>query len=230
MKNLVFTFLALMILTSSFAQISVDDLSYINNTPTFTSGEKGMMELISKNLKYPEDKASAPEALTVLGYIKLSSDGKIEEIGTINKVHKSFKNEFVKFARKTEGMWATNSSSTKFIAVIPVTFNYEGVNYSPDFNNKPEFFQPQLSINFPSEIGIYDEDKVYLEKLQKLVKNQKYEKAIEVMEILLSHEPAKMEYYHKMIELTSLADNNEEANYYKEIVKIFNADLLAKNK
>jgi hypothetical protein len=228
MKNLYLIALLIIVASSAYAQIAITDLKLIHNTPKFKNGEKGMMELISKNLSYPEDKTSAPDALTVLGFIKLSADGKIEEIGTINKVNKSFKNEFVKFAKKTEGMWATNNE--KSIAIIPVTFNYEGISYSPDLNNKPEFFQPGLSVSFASEIGVYDEDKVYLEKVYKLAKNQKYDKAIEVMETLLAHEPAKMEYYSKIIELTTLANKTEESNYYKEVSKIFDVDVLANNK
>jgi hypothetical protein len=230
MKNLLVTILALILMVPSYAQIATGDLKYIKNAPAFKNGEKEMLELISKNLNYPVDKSTDPDAVTVLGFIKLSNEGKIEEIGTINKVSKSFKNEFVKFARKTDGMWAVANGAEKSIAIIPVTFNYDGVNYSPDLSNNPEFFQPALSVNFPSEIGIYDEDQVYLEKVHKLAQNEKYEKAIEVMETLLTHEPAKKEYYLKMIELTEKANQTEDSNYYKEVVKIFNGDVLAKNK
>jgi hypothetical protein len=219
-----------MILSPSFAQIATEDLKYISNAPIFKNGEKGMLELISKNLNYPVEKSSAPDAVTVLGFIKLSAEGKIEEIGTINKVNKSYKNEFVKFARKTDGMWVSGKTAEKSIAIIPVTFNYDGINYTPDLNNNPNFFQPAFSVNFPSEIGIYDEDKVYLDRVYKLVKNERYEKAVEVMEILLSHEPAKKEYYAKMIELTEMAHKTDDSNYYKEVVKIFNGQILAKNK
>lgn len=213
----------------SFAQIAISDIAYLENTPRFKEQEISMMEVMNKTLRYPLEMTAAPQVVTVLGVIKISEEGKIEDIGTLNKVDKSFRNQFIKFAKETEGLWETNGSPTKYIAVIPIVFSYDGADYSPNLKNIPDYFHDSKVIHFSSEIGNYENDNEYLEKVEKLADKAKYQKAVKIMEDLLSREPTNLEYYKKIIELNNRLNNAQEVQYYSELLRMLASRQMCKS-
>lgn len=217
--KIIYFFLFSLISHIGLAQINVNDLKQINNVPQYQDGEQALERHFFKSLRYPMEFIRNPIVCTILGFIKVSKNGKIEEIGTLNKVPKPFKNTFIEAAKLTDGQWApTNESADFFYVVIPIEFSYEGVNYTTNFNNKPKSFCKALKVKTFSPTNSYKDDSKYLEKIDEFISKEKYQKAVETIEFLLSRQPLNMDYYKKIIELNTRLGKKEETAYYTALL------------
>ncbi|PSR55944.1 hypothetical protein AHMF7605_21785 [Adhaeribacter arboris] len=228
MKNYILTFLLLgLVHQYSLAQIASSDLRQIKNAAQYKEGEEVLLKHFARSTRLTREMMSNPEVCTVLGVIKVKKSGTIEDIGTLNKVPKAFKDQFFQVAKLTDGKWLpTNDTSDFFYVVIPVQFKLSGADYNVNVENIPTYFHESIVVvgYFPNN-GFYNyqEDSKYLARVEEFMAKGKNDKAIETMEYLLSRQPLNTNYYRKAIDLYEKAGRKEEAAYYTALMKVISA-------
>jgi hypothetical protein len=224
MKNLFLTVLLFSLIHKvCLAQITVSDLRHLNNVPQFKGGEQAFSKHFLMSVRYPMTLMRNPEFCSVLGVIKMSKKGKIEEVGTLNKVPKPFKDEFVRAAKLSAGKWKpSNDTSDFFYTVIPIEFSYAGANEHANFDHVPKFFKKPIVVVAYSQAvpKSYTPDTRYIERVIALVSEKKYPEAIEIMELLLTRQPLNPDYYSMIIDLYAKAGLREQADFYSALLEI----------
>jgi hypothetical protein len=229
MKNLFLTILLFSLIHKAcLAQITVSDLANLNNVPQFEGGEQALHRHFLMSIRYPMMLNNSQEVCSILGVIKISKKGEIEEVGTLNKVPEPVKDEFVRAAKLTAGRWKpSNDTSDFFYVVKPIEFSYSGANYHVNFDKMPKFFKEPMTVVAYSKASSdnasqnnYTPDSRYIEMVNALISEKKYPKAIEIMEYLLSRQPLNPDYYSIIIDLYGKSGIKEQADFYTALLEI----------
>lgn len=219
MKNYISTILLFSFLSHfCLAQVAVNDLKQLRNVAQYKDGDEALYKHFSRLTRIPREIMSNPDVCTVLGFIKVNKRGSIEEIGTLNKVPNSIKNQFIEVAKLTEGNWMPSNETAEFsYLVLPIQFKFRGADYEVDVSNVPKYFKESLVVvgYLPANSFInYKDDSKYLKKVEDFIAKGKNDNAIEVMEYLLSRQPFNTTYYRKAVDLYMKAGKKEEVEYY----------------
>ena len=212
--------------TACFAQISLDDLEHLHNSAKFQGTPKDLMDLLGRNIRYPSTAMRAGKVGTILGVIKVSREGKVIGTGTLHNADAEFKDEFDRVARLTEGKWIpAHDTAVVFYAVVPIEFRVEHRLYKAELSDSPSYFSYPILIKAHRTPAIpYDPISKHEERLSKqaneAVKEEKYEKAIRLLEQLINLQPLHSPYYQNLAKLHIKVGNTYEAAYFEKLAQL----------
>lgn len=201
------------------------DLQQLHNKARYRGTEDDFQRAFAKNLRYPASAMKAGTVGTVLGVIKISGDGEVAAIETLNKADKDLKAEFIRVARLTEKMWAATRDILAFsYAVIPIAFMMKGKGYEAGLSKSPGFFMGLARINGFSTSSSFaapvKQEKDYVARANKLIEKGKYEKAAKELEQLVNLQPLYLPYYHNLVKLYEKMGDANQVAYYKQVLQL----------
>ncbi|RAU82442.1 hypothetical protein [Pontibacter arcticus] len=220
LKTCFLIFTLTLFFNTCFAQISLQDLNSLHNAASYTGSKNELIEVFSKNVRYPKAAFSAKKISTIIGVLKISRSGDIIETGALNKADEVFVNEFNRVAKTTKGKWkVTNDSAEHFYAVIPIQFNLHEAGYDLSTEKMPSFFQDVVVITAVGASGAFQQlyekkEGALAMKVNELVQKEAYTEAIIPMTELFNLQPFHTGYYEPLISLLNKAGKSTDYEYY----------------
>lgn len=218
------------------AQISTKDVVQLPNAAIYSGSQDDLIKTLATSIRFPALSYRASRVGTVVGVIKFSRSGDIVEIGTLNKAFPEFKKEFERVVPLIKGKWtATNDTAQFFYAVIPVQFRVIGVGYTLNSDLKPAYFQETIVTSASGvssrkeamaleqkSAGVYQQvENDLVVQVNTYVEQENFEEAIKTLEELVNLQPLHTAYYQPLISLHERVGNEQEAAYYREVVRLF---------
>ncbi|WP_276496819.1 TonB family protein [Pontibacter litorisediminis] len=110
---------------AAFAQTADKPYTYVEQMPVFKGGDKGLMQFLGTNIKYPEDAVKAGvEGLVVVTFV-IDTDGSVKSAQVVKPLSSSTDAEAVRVIKLMDGMWQPGKQNGKIVAVkytLPIRF------------------------------------------------------------------------------------------------------------